>query len=155
MVIWKSLDCFCTIALAKTRIQKTRMARLDFTLLHKMVIWKSPDCFCSILLLKLHVGCSIYRKSVLCVFTRPWDHRAMAARPPTLAADPSSAPLRPSTWFLYHLVTSLLMMATTWFGDLSAATPPRFVADATVRNSMLRLPRTSLFCSSRVWLPLV
>jgi hypothetical protein len=57
--------------------------------------------------------------------TRPRDHRAMAARPPTRAAAPSSAPLRPSTWSLGHLVTSLLMMATTWFEDLSAATPPR------------------------------
>jgi hypothetical protein len=57
--------------------------------------------------------------------TRPRDHRAMAARPPTRAADSSSALLQPSTWSLGHLVTSLLMMATTWFGDLSAAAPPR------------------------------
>jgi hypothetical protein len=37
-------------------------------------------------------------------------------------------PLRPSTWFLYLLATSMLLMATrpsTWFRDSSAATPPR------------------------------
>jgi hypothetical protein len=47
--------------------------------------------------------------------TRPRDHCAMAARPPTRAADPSSA---------LHVVP-LPQLATTWFGDLSAATPPR------------------------------
>jgi hypothetical protein len=26
-------------------------------------------------------------------------------------------------WFLYHLATSMLLMATTWFEDLSAAYP--------------------------------
>jgi hypothetical protein len=63
----------------------------------------------------------ISQKCPLCLVmatTRPRDHCAMAARPPTRAADPSSAPLRPSTWFL-------LLMATTWFGDFSAAAPPR------------------------------
>jgi hypothetical protein len=104
---------------------------------HTTVLPNSPPLLgnihlCHAIYYNQHVASLInqlYIAKVSCVFTRPRDHRAMAARPPTRAADPSSAPLRPSTWSLGHLITSLLMLATTWFGDLSrdlsAATPPR------------------------------
>jgi hypothetical protein len=102
---------------------------------HTTVLPSSPPLLgniqlCQALYYNQHVASTINqlyitKVSFVMATTGPRDHRAMPARPPTRAADPSSAPLRPSTWFLYHLVTSILLMATTWFGDLSAAAPPR------------------------------
>jgi hypothetical protein len=88
-------------------------------------VGKHTTALCQALYYNQHVALTINQLYIAKVsFVSPRGLGIIARWPP---GPPRGlrTPLRPSTWSLGHLVTSLLMIATTWFGDLSAAAPPR------------------------------